>query len=154
MTIARGRAARDSRHPACLLQTNRQQTHRQQGSPGERWPRGVGPAQAGLNRCAVIWQRRSTPAVVAAGRRTPSAPGLPSAAPADPTCARHGVGRGQLDPSARSTAILERLGRERRGRERRGRERRGRERRGRAHDVRWSTAARLARLAATRDGQG
>jgi hypothetical protein len=144
MTIARGRAARDSRHPACLLQTNRQQTHRQQGSPGERWPRGVGPAQAGLNRCAVIWQRRSTPAVVAAGRRTPSAPGLPSAAPADPTCARHGVGRGQLDPSARITAILERLGRERRGRERRGR----------AHDVRWSTAARLARLAATRDGQG
>ena len=138
MTIARGRAARDSRHPACL------QTHRQQGSPGERWPRGVGSAQAGLNRCAVIWQRRSTPAVVAAGRRTPSAPGLPSAAPADPTCARHGVGRGQLDPSARRTAILERLGRERRGRERRGR----------AHDVRWSTAARLARLAATRDGQG
>src|SRR5215207_8137835 len=107
MTIARGRAARDSRYPACLLQTNRQQ-----GSPGERWPRGAGSAQAGLNRCAVIWQRRSTPAVVAAGRRTPSAPGLPSAAPADPTCARHGVGRGHLDPSARRTAILERLGRE------------------------------------------
>jgi hypothetical protein len=139
MTIARGRAARDSRYPACLLQT-----HRQQGSPGERWPRGVGSAQAGLNHCAVTWQRRSTPAVVAAGRRTPFAPGLPSAAPADPICARHGVGRGQLDdPSARRTAILERLGRERR------------ERRGRAHDVRWSTAARLlARLAATRDGQG
>ena len=137
MTIARGREARDSRCPACLLQT-----HRQQGSPGERWPRGVGSAQAGLNRCAVIWQRRSTPAVVAAGRRTPSAPGLPSAAPADPTCARHGVGRGQLDPSARRTAILERRGRERR------------ERRGWAHDVRWATAARLARLAATRDGQG
>jgi hypothetical protein len=29
---------------------------------------------------------------------------------ADPTCARHGVGRGQLDPSARIIAILERLG--------------------------------------------
>ena len=74
-----------------------------------------------------------TSAVVAAGRRTPSAPGLPSAAPPDPTCARHGVGRGQLDPSARITAILEppRLGR--------------------AHDVRWPTARRLA---ATRDGQG
>ena len=134
MTIARGRAARDSRCPACLLQTNRQQ-----GSPGERWPRGVGSAQAGLNRCAVIWQRRSTPAVVAAGRRTPSAPGLPSAAPADPTCARHGVGRGHLDPSARRTAILERLGRERPGW---------------AHVVRWPTARLLARLAATRHGQG
>ena len=134
MTIARGREARDSRCPACLLQT-----HRQQGSPGERWPRGVGSAQAGLNRCAVIWQRRSTAAVVAAGRRTPPAPGLPSAAPPDPTCARRGVGRGQLDPSAHITAVLDRLGREHPGR---------------AHDVRWPTASRLARTAATRDGQG
>jgi len=49
------------------------------------------------------------------------------------------VGRGQLDPSARSTAILDRLGRERPGW---------------AHDVRWPTARLLARLAATRDGQG
>jgi hypothetical protein len=134
MTIARGRAARDSRYPACLLQTNRQQ-----GSPGERWPRGVGSAQAGLNRCPVTSQRRSTPAVVAADRRTPSAPGLPSAAPPDPIRARQGVGRGQLDPQARITAILDRLGRERPGW---------------AHDVRWPAARRLARLAATRDGQG
>ena len=52
---------------------------------------------------------------------------------ADPTCARHGVGRGQLDPSARIIAILERLGW--------------------AHDVRWPTAHRLARLAATRERQ-
>jgi hypothetical protein len=134
MTIARGRAARNSRFPACLLQANRQQ-----GSPGEWWPRGVGSAQAGLNRCPVTWQRRSTSAVVAAGRRTPPAPGLPSAAPPDPTCARRGVGRGQLDPSAHITAVLDRLGREHPGR---------------AHDVRWPTAARLARTAATRDGQG
>jgi stearoyl-CoA desaturase (Delta-9 desaturase) len=49
---------------------------------------------------------------------------------ADPTCARHGVGRGQLDPSARIIAVLERLGW--------------------AHDVRWPTPQRLARLAGTR----
>lgn len=136
MTIARGRAARDPRCPACLRQTNRQQA-----SPGERSPRWVGSAQAGPNRCPVTWQRRSTSAVaavVAAGGRTPSAPGLPSAAPPDPTCARHGVGRGQLDRSARNTAILEHLGRERLGR---------------APDVRWPTARRRARLAATRDRQ-
>jgi hypothetical protein len=47
---------------------------------------------------------------------------------------RHGVGRGRLDPSARIIAILERLGL--------------------AHDVRWPTARRLARLAATPDRQG
>jgi stearoyl-CoA desaturase (Delta-9 desaturase) len=52
---------------------------------------------------------------------------------ADPTCARHGVGRGQLDPSARIIAVLERLGW--------------------AHDVRWPTPQRLARLAGTRDRQ-
>ena len=49
---------------------------------------------------------------------------------ADPTCARHGVGRGQVDMSARIIAILEKLGW--------------------AHDVRWPTPQRLARLAATR----
>ena len=144
MTIARGRAARDSRCPTCLPQTNQQQA-----SPAERSTRWVGSAHAGPNRWPVTWQRRSTSAVVAAGRRTPSVPGLPSAAPPDPTCARHGVGRGQLDPSARSTAILEHLGRERLGGERLGRERLGR-----AHDARWPTARRLARLAATRDRQG
>ncbi len=50
---------------------------------------------------------------------------------ADPTCARHGVGRGQIDMSARVIAVFERLGW--------------------AHDVRWPTPRRLARLAATRD---
>jgi hypothetical protein len=75
---------------------------------------------------------------VAADRRTPSAPGLPPAAPPDPIRARQGVGRGQLDPQARITANLDRLGRERPGW---------------AHDVRWPAARRLARLAATRDGQ-
>jgi stearoyl-CoA desaturase (delta-9 desaturase) len=49
---------------------------------------------------------------------------------ADPTCARHGVERGQIDMSARVIAILERLGW--------------------AYDVRWPTPQRLARLAATR----
>jgi len=47
---------------------------------------------------------------------------------ADPTCARHGVGRGQLDISARIIAGLEKLGW--------------------AYEVRWPTPARLARLAA------
>jgi stearoyl-CoA desaturase (Delta-9 desaturase) len=50
---------------------------------------------------------------------------------ADPTCARHGVGRGQIDISARIIAILERLGW--------------------AYDIRWPTPQRLARLAASRD---
>jgi stearoyl-CoA desaturase (Delta-9 desaturase) len=49
---------------------------------------------------------------------------------ADPTCARHGVGRGQIDISARIIAILERLGW--------------------AYDIRWPTPQRLARLAASR----
>jgi len=49
---------------------------------------------------------------------------------ADPTCARHGVGRGQIDISARVIAILERLGW--------------------AYDIRWPTPQRLARLAASR----
>jgi stearoyl-CoA desaturase (Delta-9 desaturase) len=53
---------------------------------------------------------------------------------ADPTCARHGVGRGQIDISARVIAILERLGW--------------------AYDVRWPTPARLARLTASRVRQG
>ena len=48
---------------------------------------------------------------------------------ADPTCARHGVQRGQLDMSARVIWALEKLGW--------------------AHDVRWPTAVRLARLAAS-----
>jgi stearoyl-CoA desaturase (Delta-9 desaturase) len=52
---------------------------------------------------------------------------------ADPTCARHGVGRGQIDISARIIAILERLGW--------------------ASDVRWPTPRRLARLTTARDGQ-
>jgi stearoyl-CoA desaturase (delta-9 desaturase) len=52
---------------------------------------------------------------------------------ADPTCARHGVGRGQIDISARIIAVLERLGW--------------------AYDVRWPTPGRLARLAASRDRQ-
>jgi stearoyl-CoA desaturase (delta-9 desaturase) len=46
---------------------------------------------------------------------------------ADPTCARHGVGRGQVDISARVIWIFERLGW--------------------ASAVRWPTPARLARLA-------
>jgi stearoyl-CoA desaturase (delta-9 desaturase) len=50
---------------------------------------------------------------------------------ADPTCARHGVGRGELDLSALIIAALEKVGW--------------------AYDVRWPTPARLARLAATRD---
>ena len=50
---------------------------------------------------------------------------------ADPTCARHGVGPGQIDPSAAIIAGLERLGW--------------------ATDVRWPTTARLARLVAHRD---
>jgi stearoyl-CoA desaturase (delta-9 desaturase) len=45
---------------------------------------------------------------------------------ADPTCARHGVRRGQLDMSARVIAIFEKLGW--------------------AHDIRWPTPRRLARL--------
>jgi stearoyl-CoA desaturase (delta-9 desaturase) len=49
---------------------------------------------------------------------------------ADPTCARHGVGRGQLDMSARIIAIFERLGW--------------------VHDVRWPSPRRLARLAVRR----
>jgi stearoyl-CoA desaturase (delta-9 desaturase) len=47
---------------------------------------------------------------------------------ADATCARHGVGRGQLDMSARVIAVFEGLGW--------------------AHDVRWPTPRRLARLMA------
>jgi stearoyl-CoA desaturase (delta-9 desaturase) len=47
---------------------------------------------------------------------------------ADPTCARHGIGRGQLDPSALVIAGLEKAGW--------------------AYDVRWPTPDRLARLAA------
>lgn len=50
---------------------------------------------------------------------------------ADPTCARHGVGRGQLDLSAGVIAAFERFGW--------------------AHDVRWPTARRLARLTDTRE---
>jgi len=53
---------------------------------------------------------------------------------ADPTCARHGVGRGQIDISARVIAILERLGW--------------------ADDIRWPAPERLARLAASRDRRG
>jgi stearoyl-CoA desaturase (delta-9 desaturase) len=53
---------------------------------------------------------------------------------ADPTCARHGVGRGQLDMSARLIAWLERAGW--------------------AHDVRWPTERRLRRLAAVRERAG
>jgi len=51
---------------------------------------------------------------------------------ADPTCARHGVQRGQLDISARVIWALEKLGW--------------------AHDVRWPTTARVARLLATTTG--
>ena len=52
---------------------------------------------------------------------------------ADPTCARHGVGRGQIDMTARLIWAFEKLGW--------------------AYDVRWPTAKRLARLAATRPRQ-
>ena len=52
---------------------------------------------------------------------------------ADPTCARHGVGRGQLDMSARIIWILEKSGW--------------------AYEVRWPTPRRLARLTAARDLQ-
>jgi len=48
---------------------------------------------------------------------------------ADPTCARHGVGRGQVDISARTIWILEKLGW--------------------ASNVRWPTTQRLARLRAS-----
>jgi stearoyl-CoA desaturase (Delta-9 desaturase) len=48
---------------------------------------------------------------------------------ADPTCARHGVKRGQVDMSARVIWALEKLGW--------------------AYDVRWPTPARLAQLSAT-----
>ncbi|HZZ48460.1 MAG TPA: acyl-CoA desaturase [Pseudonocardia sp.] len=50
---------------------------------------------------------------------------------ADPTCARHGVGRGELDLSALIIAALEKFGW--------------------AYDVRWPTPERLARLTARRD---
>ncbi|MBN9097208.1 MAG: acyl-CoA desaturase [Pseudonocardia sp.] len=49
---------------------------------------------------------------------------------ADPTCARHGVQRGQIDISARTIWIFEKLGW--------------------ARDVRWPTTKRLARLTAER----
>jgi stearoyl-CoA desaturase (delta-9 desaturase) len=49
---------------------------------------------------------------------------------ADPTCARHGVRRGQLDMTARLIWIFEKLGW--------------------AHDVRWPTARRLARVTTAR----
>jgi stearoyl-CoA desaturase (delta-9 desaturase) len=48
---------------------------------------------------------------------------------ADPTCARHGVLRGQIDISARVIWVLERLGW--------------------ASDVRWTNPARLARITTT-----
>jgi stearoyl-CoA desaturase (delta-9 desaturase) len=48
---------------------------------------------------------------------------------ADPTCARHGVKRGQIDVSARVIWLFEKLGW--------------------VHDVRWPTSRRLARMAAT-----
>ncbi len=53
---------------------------------------------------------------------------------ADPTCARHGVQRGQLDTSARLIWIFERLGW--------------------AWNVRWPTPQRLARIAADRSVGG
>jgi stearoyl-CoA desaturase (delta-9 desaturase) len=49
---------------------------------------------------------------------------------ADPTCARHGIGRGQIDMTARVIWALEKLGW--------------------AHTVRWPTTARIARLTARR----
>jgi stearoyl-CoA desaturase (delta-9 desaturase) len=52
---------------------------------------------------------------------------------ADPTCARHGVGPGQVDMSARIIAWFEHLGW--------------------AYDVRWPTPRRLARLTAARERQ-
>jgi stearoyl-CoA desaturase (Delta-9 desaturase) len=52
---------------------------------------------------------------------------------ADPTCARHGVGRGQIDMTARLIWAFEKLGW--------------------AHDVRWPTPKRLARLVATHPRQ-
>ena len=52
---------------------------------------------------------------------------------ADPTSARHGVRRGQLDMSARLIAIFEKLGW--------------------AYDIRWPTARRLARLTQRRQGE-
>ncbi|HEY0816079.1 MAG TPA: acyl-CoA desaturase [Pseudonocardia sp.] len=52
---------------------------------------------------------------------------------ADPTCARHGVGRGQLDISARIIWILEKFGW--------------------AYEVRWPTPRRLTRLVAARNLQ-
>src|SRR5688572_6139062 len=48
---------------------------------------------------------------------------------ADPTCARHGVGRGQIDMTARLIWMFEKLGW--------------------AHDVRWPNTKRLARLRAS-----
>jgi stearoyl-CoA desaturase (delta-9 desaturase) len=48
---------------------------------------------------------------------------------ADPTCARHGVARGQIDMTARLIWVFEKLGW--------------------AHDVRWPTTKRLARLRAS-----
>jgi stearoyl-CoA desaturase (delta-9 desaturase) len=50
---------------------------------------------------------------------------------ADPTSARHGVERGQIDTAARLIWTFEKLGW--------------------AHDVRWPTTKRLVHLAATRD---
>ena len=49
---------------------------------------------------------------------------------ADPTCARHGIGRGQLDMTARVIRIFEQLGW--------------------VSSVRWPTPARMARLVARR----
>jgi fatty-acid desaturase len=53
---------------------------------------------------------------------------------ADPSCARHGVKRGQIDMTARLIWAFEKLGW--------------------THDVRWPTARRLVRLTATRDPWG
>jgi stearoyl-CoA desaturase (delta-9 desaturase) len=53
---------------------------------------------------------------------------------ADPTCARHGVQRGQVDPSARVIWLFEKLGW--------------------ARDVRWPTPARLARIDARGSSAG
>ena len=52
---------------------------------------------------------------------------------ADPTCARHGIGRGQIDVTARVIWIFEKLGWVR--------------------EVRWPTPRRLARLTEGRPGQ-